>query len=106
MDATTPFRRWFPAALVVAGCHSASTGTPDVWKNEGPPPVVRPQMRDVAWAIKPTETLVVMTTEAVNIPDDLMATYGQLNRLAQHGVSLINSSIIEPGYSGPLLELV
>jgi deoxycytidine triphosphate deaminase len=58
--------------------------------------------RPVAWQIKPSETLIVMTREEVRIPADVMATYGQLNRLAQRGVSLINTSIVEPGYSGPL----
>ena len=55
-----------------------------------------------AWAIKPSETLVIMTLEAVKIPSNLMATYGQLNRMAQQGLLLINASIVEPGYEGPL----
>jgi deoxycytidine triphosphate deaminase len=58
--------------------------------------------RHLGWEIKPAETLIVMTTESICMPPEIMATYGQLNRLAQRGVSLINTSIVEPGYKGPL----
>jgi deoxycytidine triphosphate deaminase len=54
------------------------------------------------WSIRPSETLVVMTRECLNLPEDLMGQYGQLNSLARHGLLLINASIIEPGYQGPL----
>jgi deoxycytidine triphosphate deaminase len=58
--------------------------------------------RKTAWRILPSETLMIMTTESVNIPPDLMASYGQLNRLAQQGLLIVNTSIIEPGYNGPI----
>ena len=54
------------------------------------------------WSIEPSDTLVVMTEEVVNIPLELLATYGPLNHLAQQGLLLVNASIIEPGYNGPL----
>jgi deoxycytidine triphosphate deaminase len=56
----------------------------------------------VVWEIGPSETLVVMTRERVNIPADVCATYAPLHRLAQQGVMLLNASLVEPGYEGPL----
>jgi deoxycytidine triphosphate deaminase len=54
------------------------------------------------WEIGPSETLVVMTKEAVCMPPELCGTYSPLFRLAKQGVLLLNASIIEPGYAGPL----
>lgn len=54
------------------------------------------------WTIGPSETMVVITRETVRIPNGFCATYGQLNRLANHGLMLLNTSIVEPGYHGPL----
>jgi deoxycytidine triphosphate deaminase len=56
----------------------------------------------VVWEIGPSETLVVMTRERVKVPRDLCATYAPLHRLAQRGVMLLNASLVEPGYEGPL----
>lgn len=56
----------------------------------------------LAYDLKPSETVVVMTKESVRIPNDLMASFGAINRRASDGVMLINGSIVEPGYSGPL----
>jgi deoxycytidine triphosphate deaminase len=58
--------------------------------------------RRLHWTIEPTETLVFQTRERVRIPGNLMGQYGQLNRLANIGLNLINESIIEPGYDGYL----
>lgn len=54
------------------------------------------------WVVEPSETLVIMTTEKIKIPPNMYATYSQLNRLARKGLMLVNVSIIEPGYEGPL----
>lgn len=54
------------------------------------------------WGIGPSETMIIVTKETVSIPDTHCATYGQLNRLANSGLMLLNNSIVEPGYSGPL----
>jgi deoxycytidine triphosphate deaminase len=54
------------------------------------------------WEIGPSETLVVRTREKVKMPPDLCATYAPLYRLARKGVMLLNASIVEPGYEGPL----
>ncbi len=52
--------------------------------------------------LNPSETVLVVTKEAVNLPEDLCATYGQLNRLANQGLMILNTSIVEPGYDGQL----
>jgi len=54
------------------------------------------------FVIEPSETVVLVTKEKLNMPQDLCATYGQLNRLANRGLMILNTSIVEPGYSGPL----
>ena len=56
----------------------------------------------LSWRIEPSDTLVMMTEEVLNLPSHLLATYGPLNHLAQKGLLLVNASIIEPGYNGPL----
>lgn len=50
----------------------------------------------------PNETAIIETRETINLPQDVMATYSPLNSLASHGLMLLNSSVVEPGYSGPL----
>ncbi len=59
-------------------------------------------MQRLIWTIKPSETLMVMTTEKVKIPSNLMASYSQLNRWAEQGLMLVNTSVVEPGYEGYL----
>jgi deoxycytidine triphosphate deaminase len=54
------------------------------------------------FVIRPSETMILITNEKLNMPKDLCATYGQLNRLANMGLMILNTSIVEPGYSGPL----
>ncbi len=54
------------------------------------------------WILGPTECLVVRTKEKLDVPLELCAYYGPLNRLAQKGVMLLNASVVEPGYSGHL----
>lgn len=54
------------------------------------------------WIIGPTECLIIKTAEKLNIPDGYSAYYAPLNRLAQKGIMLLNASVVEPGYSGPL----
>lgn len=54
------------------------------------------------YVIEPSEMLVIVTKESLRMPRDLCATYGQLNRLANHGLIILNTSIVEPGYHGPL----
>jgi deoxycytidine triphosphate deaminase len=54
------------------------------------------------WTIAPAQALVIKTTEHVRMPPDLMGMYTQLNRWATQGLTLMNASLIEPRYEGPL----
>jgi deoxycytidine triphosphate deaminase len=83
--------------LRAARVFSAETGTEQVIGEHLPDGSTRR-----VWSISPTETLVIMTVERVKIPWDLVGQYGQLFRLAQKGLILMNTSIVEPGYDGPL----
>ncbi len=54
------------------------------------------------YVIKPNEVVIAMTLEMVKMPPWLSATYSPLDRLAKKGVMLLNPSVVEPGYRGPL----
>ena len=54
------------------------------------------------FVLEPADTMIIITKEILNMPEDLCATYGQLNRLANRGLMILNTSVVEPGYSGPL----
>ena len=54
------------------------------------------------FVIEPSETKILVTKERLNMPKDLCATYGQLNRLANKGLMILNTSIVEPQYPAPL----
>ncbi|MBV8367949.1 MAG: hypothetical protein JO036_03280 [Candidatus Eremiobacteraeota bacterium] len=54
------------------------------------------------WTIAPAQALVLKTVERVRFPRDLMGMYTQLNRWSLQGLSLMNASLIEPEYEGPL----
>jgi deoxycytidine triphosphate deaminase len=60
------------------------------------------QKRPKCFVVNPSETMIAITKEKLNMPHDLCATYGQLNRWANRGLMLLNTSVVEPGYSGPL----
>jgi deoxycytidine triphosphate deaminase len=83
--------------LRAARVFSAETGTEQVIGERLPDGSTRR-----VWSISPTETFIIMTCERVKIPWDLVGQYGQLFRLAQQGLILMNTSIVEPGYDGPL----
>jgi deoxycytidine triphosphate deaminase len=53
-------------------------------------------------SVKPGELVWVRTLERVVMPDDICAFWWQTNRLSRQGLMLVNMSMIEPGYEGPL----
>lgn len=57
---------------------------------------------DKPYILKSREIVLFQTIEEVNMPDDIMATYSALNTIASQGILLINASMIEPKYNGPL----
>ncbi len=54
------------------------------------------------WTIGPAECWIIKTRESLNMPHNICGHYSPLYRLARQGVMLINASLIEPNYSGPL----
>lgn len=58
--------------------------------------------RLLKWVIGPGECLIIRSFETFSIPGDICAYYHPLNRLAQRGIMLLNASVVEPNYEGPL----
>ncbi|HLK35854.1 MAG TPA: hypothetical protein VKU41_03810 [Polyangiaceae bacterium] len=56
----------------------------------------------VPYRIEPGALVWVRTKEIVKVPDDLCGIWCPTNYYAQRGLMLINASIVEPGYRGPL----
>lgn len=54
------------------------------------------------YSIKPDELVWIRTLEKVQMPDDICAFWWQTNRLSRQGFMLVNMSMVEPGYQGPL----
>lgn len=54
------------------------------------------------YSVAPGELVWVRTSETVDMPDDLCAFWWQTNRLSRLGLMLINMTMVEPGYKGPL----
>ena len=54
------------------------------------------------YSIKPDELVWIRTLEKVQMPDDICAFWWQTNRLSRQGLMLVNMSMVEPGYQGPL----
>jgi deoxycytidine triphosphate deaminase len=52
--------------------------------------------------LAPNETVLLMTKERIQLPNNLLATYSPLNSLARQGLMLLNASVVEPGYKGNL----
>ncbi len=53
-------------------------------------------------AIDPGEMAWVQTAESVKLPVDVCAFWWQTNALSRQGLMLVNMSMVEPGYEGPL----
>jgi deoxycytidine triphosphate deaminase len=58
--------------------------------------------KKVIYEIKPSETVIIMTEEQLNMPDHICGDYSIKNSLASKGLMLINASIVLPKYRGPL----
>ena len=66
------------------------------------PPSVPGHGTPKCFFLGPGQCIVIKTHETVNMTVDLCGYYHPLNSLAWKGVMLLNASIIEPLYSGPL----
>lgn len=60
------------------------------------------QLGPVCYRIEPGALVWIRTKEIVKVPEDLCGIWSQTNHYAQRGLMLINASIVEPGYRGPL----
>lgn len=54
------------------------------------------------YRLGPAELVLVETVEYIRMPVNLCATYSPDHDLARQGLLLVNPSLIEPAYSGPL----
>lgn len=54
------------------------------------------------YELKPNELIIFQTMENVRIPLHLSAYYSALDSISKKGLLLINASVVEPGYVGPL----
>ena len=66
------------------------------------PPAVPGHGTPKCFFLGPGQCIVIKTRETVHMTADLCGYYHPLNSLAWKGVMLLNASIIEPCYSGPL----
>jgi deoxycytidine triphosphate deaminase len=57
---------------------------------------------DASYSLAPGAIVWVRASARVKMPPDVCAFYHQTNGLSRKGVMLVNSSMVEPGYEGPL----
>lgn len=56
----------------------------------------------LSFSLEPSEIILFESIEKINLPYNITASYSALYSVASEGILLINSSMIEPGYSGLL----
>ncbi len=54
------------------------------------------------YSVEPGALVWIRTLEKVAMPEDICAFWWQTNRLSRQGLMLVNMSMVEPGYQGPL----
>lgn len=54
------------------------------------------------FVLKPRQIALFETAEIIKMPNNISGIYTALNTVAQKGILLINASIVEPHYHGPL----
>jgi deoxycytidine triphosphate deaminase len=82
-----------PGVIVPTGSDSPDEGSRD-WTG--------PTTAGDLYPVKPGELVWVRTIEKVSMPTDICASWWQTNRLSRQGLMLVNMSMVEPGYQGPL----
>jgi len=55
-----------------------------------------------AFLIKPGAMIWIRIREQVKLPIDVTAAWWQTNGLSRQGIMLVNMSVVDPGYQGPL----
>lgn len=71
--------------------------------------LIKPETGDIidfqssqSFCLEPSEIILFESIEKIKLPHDITASYSALYSIASEGILLINSSMIEPGYSGLL----
>lgn len=54
------------------------------------------------FALKPRDIILFETEEMLKMPQNISGSYTAMNSIAQKGILLINASVVEPNYHGPL----
>lgn len=54
------------------------------------------------YLLEPSKVIIFQSIEKINLPENITASYSALYSIASKGILLINSSMIEPKYSGAL----
>jgi deoxycytidine triphosphate deaminase len=83
----------FRAGLVVRTGDDPAKSVIDWTDDPGPGAVYEVQPGELVW---------VRTRETVALPPDICAFWWQTNRLSRQGLMLVNMTMVEPGYRGPL----
>lgn len=73
--------------------HPGPDGEVVDWSRQDGPPDTR---------VLPGQMVWVRVRECVKLPNDLCALWWQTNTLSRNGLMLVNMSMVEPGYEGPL----
>jgi 2-polyprenyl-3-methyl-5-hydroxy-6-metoxy-1,4-benzoquinol methylase/dUTPase len=64
--------------------------------------VINSSTSQPVYIIKPSEVVIIQSKEKLNLPENITASYSALYSISKDGILLINSSMIESGYSGKL----
>lgn len=71
--------------------------------------LIKPETGDIidfnssqSFCLEPSEIILFESIETIKLPYNITASYSALYSVASEGILLINSSMIEPGYSGLL----
>lgn len=71
--------------------------------------LIKPETGDIidfqssqSFCLEPSEIILFESIEKINLPYNITASYSALYSVSSEGILLINSSMIEPGYSGLL----
>ncbi len=67
-----------------------------------PPALLGSAAVEHGYVVEPRSLVWVRMLETVKLPQDVCAVWWQTNRLSRKGLMLVNMSLVEPGYEGPL----
>ena len=71
-----------------------------VFKGSAPAPLIVSD--DAPVVVGPAELVWILAKEEINVPDNCVGMWVQTQTLSRKGLLLLNHSLVEPGYRGPL----